>query len=370
MNDLRQALESAVEQHDQPDDSVVSTQTPAERIEPAGDDGKPPIVDASDKKPAAPEPKQPATTPAPAKQASSEKPSKESVSQDGTPAQKGMKPPVSWRPEAREKWGTVDPAIQAEVHRRDKEVSEALRTSADSRKFHQEFNQLTAPYQQFFAAEGSNPMEGYKYYLQTAALFRVGAPQAKAQAVAQIVRQYGIDIRMLDDALAGVMQGQGNGQSQPQVDPAFAQLQQQFSPVIEYVNSLKAREQQIVGQNDQKLSQTLEEFASDPANEFFEDVREDIADILEMAARRGTSMSLQDAYSRAIMLHPTIGKIVEQRKLATSLQSQNAAAQRARNAAVSVPSSGAPSHSGTGNQGTDLRSTIVAAMDDALSTQR
>jgi predicted nucleic acid-binding protein len=171
---------------------------------------------------------------------------------------------------------------------------------------------------------------------------------------------------MLDQALAAHFQGgqppQGGQPAQAQ-DPRFTQLQQQFAPVIDFVNGLRQRQEQVLQETDQTLSQTLEEFASDPANEFFDDVKDDVADILDMAARRKQSLSLQDAYNRAIMLHPTISKIVEQRKLAASLTTQNQAAQRARSAAVSVPSSGAPSQGSDRQAGDSVRSAIEAAFE-------
>jgi len=41
-----------------------------------------------------------------------------------------LKAPVSWKPEERELWGKMDPAQQAAVIRREREIDEGLRTSA------------------------------------------------------------------------------------------------------------------------------------------------------------------------------------------------------------------------------------------------
>lgn len=360
MSEVRDAIEAAVEKHE--GDSEKDTFDVSAREKPATPE--PPAPEREE-----PAPSEPTDKPAP--EPKSAKPSApppsdkgQQVSENQQPGQVKAKAPVSWRPEVREHWTKLDPSVQQEVMRREREVTDTLRQTTDARRFHTDFMQMAQPFMGFIAAEGSNPIQAANNMFQTAALLRVGSPQQKADVIANIVKSFSIDVGMLDQALAralGVAGGEQGGQRA--VDPAFQQLQQQFAPVIDYVNQLRSRETQIVQSTETRLGESLEAFMNDEANEFVHDVREDMADVLDMAAKRGTPMSLQDAYNRAILLHPTISKVVEQRKMASSLSGQSAAAQQARARAVSVSSSGAPSNSSTRDPGSSVRSAIEAAFE-------
>ena len=112
------------------------------------------------------------------------------------------------------------------------------------------------------------------------------------------------------------------------------------------------REQQVA----REAAQSVEAFIQ--AQEFGNDVREEMADILEVAARRGRDMTLEQAYNQAVRLHPTISKIVSQREQVS--QGARPLAQR-KIAASSVSGSapiGAPQQSAT-----DIRSAIEAAIE-------
>jgi hypothetical protein len=113
-------------------------------------------------------------------------------------------------------------------------------------------------------------------------------------------------------------------------------------------------------QEQQMQAQAGNEVSNFLANqEFAMDVKEDMADLIELAAKRGREMSIEEAYERATRAHPSISKILAKRDQATAAQSRNQVAQRARSAAVSV--SGAPSV-GTSSTGTgDLRSALENA---------
>ena len=58
----------------------------------------------------------------------------------------------------------------------------------------------------------------------------------------------------------------------------------------------------------------------DSQNEFYNDVRSDMADLLDMAANRGRQMSMQDAYNTACAAHPQISKVMAGRQAQQSVQ--------------------------------------------------
>lgn len=93
----------------------------------------------------------------------------------------------------------------------------------------------------------------------------------------------------------------------------------------------------------QRLRSEVEKFSE--SHEFFGDVREEMADIIEVAKRRGLSISYEDAYSRACALHPEISPVLEQRKAAERAKATKASTQQSRLASSSVRSAPAVSSS-------------------------
>jgi hypothetical protein len=249
------------------------------------------------------------------------------ATQQAAPAQAGFeKPPASWTPVAREKWAGLDPEVRSEVYRREREHQQYMQQSAGSRQFVEAFERTIKPFEQFIAAEGANPLQAVQNLMQTAAQLRVGAPAAKAQLVAQIVQQYGIDIGMLDSALAAGPQQRQQPQAQQFRDPRVDQILQQQQ------QSQQMQEQQI----EEAIGGELQTFAADPAHEFFQDVRGIMADLVEVAAKQGVVLSVDDAYERACQINPQVRTIITQRSQASNAGTLTQAALRAKRAASSV----------------------------------
>jgi hypothetical protein len=188
--------------------------------------------------------------------------------------------------------------------------------------------------------------------MELSSKLRFGTQPEKAALAAQIIRNYGVDVNALADALDGrpVQQGQQQGQqaqqmmTDPRVDQLLAQLQ-----------GLTQSRQEAV---QQKALGEVESFGSD--KEFFADVREDMADILEVAARRNIDLSLEQAYERACKMQPDIAKVLEAREAAQRAGTGRRSTQQARAAASSVR--GSPG-SGPSPQPDNLRGAIEAAIE-------
>lgn len=270
------------------------------------------------------------------------------------PAPAAPRAPNSWKPEEREEWSKMSAAQQAAVLRREREIDQGLRTSAEARRFHEEFNQMVQPFQAMIQAENSNPVQAVRNLFATAYGLRNAPPPQKAQIVAQIVKNFGVDVNLLDSALVGAL---------PPPNPVLQQVEQMVEQRLAPLREFEQLRQQSTQRVQDEVANELETFSQDPKNEFFEDVRDDIADILEINARRGRKMTLQDAYDRAIMQHPTISRIVEQRRLAQRVTDETSAARRARGAAASV--SGAPSDSVNDSPPDSIRGALEHAIDKA-----
>ena len=256
-----------------------------------------------------------------------------------------LRAPQSWKPLAREKWSSVPPEAQQEILRLDKEVRQTMQEAAPARKFAAEFQQTVAPFEGMIRAEGSNPLQAIGNLLQTAAALRTAPPTHKAQLVAGLIKTFGVPIEDLDSILAGEQAQGGRQQAQPQP--------QQFrDPRLDAL--LTQREHHI----RQQVSTELAEF--EKTHEFFDDVRDDMADLVAMAHQRGVALTTEEAYNKAIRLHPELSKVLEQREAAKAAANAQASTQRTRAAASSVKSQ--PAGPVEPAQPDDLRSVIKAAM--------
>lgn len=278
------------------------------------------------------------------------------------PAPQAIKAPVSWRPEVREKFGALPPEVQAEVNRREREVEAGMREASESRRFHGEFANAVRPYEAMIRAEGGTPVQAAAQLFGTAYMLRTGSPPQKAQLVAQMIQAFGIDVTVLDDILSKNMTEIGSAQAQ---DTSLAYIQKELAPIKQFMGQLTGMQTNVANRRQQDAQAEIDAFVNDPKNEFYEDVKDDIATLLELAAQRNQKMTLQDAYQRATMLHPSISDIIANRRIETQAQRQTAAARRSRDASASIPSGGAPEQQQGVTKPKDLRSAIEAAWDTA-----
>lgn len=250
-----------------------------------------------------------------------------------------LKAPAQWKPGAREKWGGIDAEVKAEVVRREREFQTHLQQSAGLRDFVSSFENIVRPYEMFIRAENSTPLQAVSNLFQTAAELRVGTPISKANMVAALCQQYAIDLNMLDGALAqrfGVAGGNAQGGVQQVQQPAVYQ-DPRVDQILAYQAMVMQRQQE---QEHAEIATETQRFAE--ANEFFEDVRQDMADMIEIAARRGQVLTVADAYEKACQLNPEVAKIRASRQSTGNSRGLTQAALRAKRAASSVKGESSP----------------------------
>lgn len=260
--------------------------------------------------------------------------------------------PASWKKEAKGEWAALPLQARQEIHRREMEVQKVLNDTAPIRQEIQQFKEAVSPYMARIQSLGATPIQAVSHLLQADYSLATGTPQQKAQFIDKLLQDYNVDIAELDSAIARRLGGQPQQQSQG-FDPnqisqlVQQQLQQALAPIYQ---QRQQQEQQIV----QQATTTVEQMSLDPKYPHFEEVRQDMADLVEMSARRGVALTLEQAYSRAVAMNPELSAMQQ----ATQL---NQRAQRAAAAAASVSGApvggGAQSHVTTGN----LRADIEAA---------
>lgn len=270
------------------------------------------------------------------------------------------KAPQSWRAPSREKWAKIDPDIQQEIMKRERETTRVLGETAHARQLANQFQQVINPYQARLQSFGMEPLAAIQELLRADYLLSSAPKAQRAQYMAKLINDYGVDVHELDLALAG------KGPADP-VDSRVEQLlQQRLAPFQQYIQAQQQREQQYEQKSAEEVNQSIETMATDPKYPYFEDVRLDMADIVEMGAKRGLYLSLDEAYNRAIAMNPEVSKQVATQRQAEAKKAAalaaNAKAQKALGASVSV--GGAPGGVPSGaSEATDRRSTIAAAFD-------
>lgn len=272
--------------------------------------------------------------------------------------QREERAPQSWKPETRQHWQALPAEVRSEIARREGEFTRVMQETAEARRFSDAVMKTIAPYEMFIKAENSNPIQAIDNLMSTAARLRTGTAPEIAGLVSQLVQQFGVGrfgpgfIEALDQALVG---------QTPKEDPREVQirrqLEQEIAPVKQFMNQFQQMQQH---QEMQMQAAAGNEVGSFLANhEFAMDVKDDMADLIELAQKRGREMSLEEAYERACRAHPSIGKIFAKRDQSSQAQSTNQVAQRARSASVSV--SGAPARGSSAPDTGDLRSALENA---------
>lgn len=251
----------------------------------------------------------------------------------------GLRPPESWKPQVKEHWKTLPPQVQAEIIRRERQVEGVMKDAAGNKQIAEGMNYLMNQYQDVFKGENTHPFQTIANLLNISRTLRGAPPPQRAQLMAQVIQQYEIDLSLLDQALAYNVKNapQRNGENQFQ-----QMMQRQLAPLYEQVRRLSAGQPQP--QNDPQnaeLQAQVDAFAANPENEYFEVLRDDVADILEGGARRGQKISLDEAYERAMLMNNDLAPLVAQKRLKAAAAAQNGpAAEAARRAGLSV--TGAP----------------------------
>jgi hypothetical protein len=346
-DDLRGDIEAAFRQHatDEKDEPTKAAPAPAPEPAAAPTEGDGRVRDSSGRF-------APKTGDAPVQAPTAAQAPATQEGQAFTPAPQPpeLKAPASWTPQARERWAALDPEVRAEVHRREGELQTVLQRSASARQFTEAFEQVMRPYEVFIRQENSNPLQAVQNMMQTAATMRVGTAQQKAETVAGIIRNFGVDIEQLDSLLAGQLPPQGSQRQQEFRDPRFDQF--------------LAAQQALIQQNESRQMQTIHQevqaFAS--GHEFYADVQPIMADLMAIRAKQGQALDLEGAYKLACGMHEGVAATIAQRAASSQNAGQSQAVLRAKRAAASVKGDPTPHTGATVPKDDSVRSSIEAAI--------
>ena len=278
------------------------------------------------------------------------------------PAAPDLKPPASWKPEAREKWAGVDPDIRAEVHRREGEFQRALHGSAQARQFQDAFERVVAPYELFIRQENSNPLQAVQNLMQTAASLRTDTAPNVVTMMTGLITQFGVGrfgeqfLNALDTALGRARDSGWTGAAAPTGVPQFRDPR---------LDQFLAQQQQYLAQQAQREEGQMREQlrAFGDSHEFYRDVAGLMADLVEVRARRGEAPDLEKVYAEACKMHEGVSTILAQRTAAAKASSNSQAVLRAKRAAASVKGDTTSDTGATVPKNDSIRAAIEAAFE-------
>lgn len=239
---------------------------------------------------------------------------------------KSVAAPQSWTAASKAKWSAIPPDIQAEIAKREEEVTKGFSRHDEERNFGKQLKDVINPYMPIINAEGGNPAAAVRDLLNTAYQLRTGTPQQKSALIREIARVYGADLTQLQPSPAAY------------VDPQVQSLQER----LENIERQKQQESQYQQQQHQASIQSeVSAFASDPAYPHYETVKAHMAALL----RGGVVDNLKDAYDQAVYARPDIRS--------TLLAQQHADAETKRRAEIKTKTQAArhASSSVTGSPG-------------------
>jgi hypothetical protein len=253
--------------------------------------------------------------------------------------------------EAREEWKNVPDSVKKEISKREKDFNDGIVQYSSQAKRADQMDATLAPYQQYLQMNGG-PGQAMQALLNTGSGLQMGSPMQKAQIVSNLIQQFGVDIKTLDNMLVG---------EQPTEQQAGEQqfnqmLDQRLAPLRQQLDHFQQRDQQVAQQAQAQVAGEVHAFQANPANEFYSDVQGQMADLLDMAANRGQAMTMDEAYKTACLTHPQISQIVQNR-------TNQAQVDQKRTAASSI--SGTRGGSGGNNPSTST----AQALNDAWDAQ-
>ena len=267
-----------------------------------------------------------------------------------------IKAPVDWGPKDREAWSSIPRHLQDKVMQREKDMAAMMQDTSTARKTHEQFNTLTQQYGSVLSGVmGNTPMETVGNLFSTVAGLRMGSPIQKAQIITDLINDFGVDINTLDSALVG----QAPSQEQSQSQEVQRLVQEQMAPFQEMMGQQNAYKQQQQEQQAQAANNEVRDFAA--RAEFIGDVRHQMADLIDMGAARGETMTMERAYSLACMSNPHIQSVLQGRQKKAQLAAGNNNMATKRAAASSIGGQRIGVGGGTGAM--SMRDTIASAWD-------
>lgn len=241
-----------------------------------------------------------------------EEEAEEVVEQEAEPVEdvKLNRPPSTWTPEAKSIWKDLPPRARQEILKREEDGMRGVSQMRERASYGERLQQIINPYTPLISAQGSTPEQTIQSLLNTAYRLNTASPKEKAELLLETAKRYGADMSVF-----------GNPQAVTAASPADSKIR-------ELEEKLARFEQSTVQVKQTEAMNKIEAFAN-AENEsgelkypYFENVRNQMAVLIEAAHHEGRTLSLEEAYDAAVWSHP------DTRRLMMTAQSSDAERKR------------------------------------------
>jgi hypothetical protein len=231
-------------------------------------------------------------------------PDKQILSQD--------KAPSSWTPKARESWAALPENVRQEVLRREEDSIKGIRQLQDQTAPYMQFAQTLEPFIKEAFENKADPGQYIGNVMQAERRLRTGTAEERFSSLVEIAEGYGIPLRkIINDAVGQeIIPHPSMNQNKQQIP---AEVQRELEEARQFRQTYQSSQQET----NAKL---IDDFRKD--KEFFEDVREDMAVLMEA----GRATTLDDAYTKACRMNPAVWDVIAERESKPALSDKQKAA--------------------------------------------
>lgn len=200
-------------------------------------------------------------------------------------------PPKTWRAEAAAEWAKLPETVKAEIRKREEDAFRGIEGYKEAATYGNSIREVMRPYEAVLAQHNIDPKQQIAGLMNSHYTLAFGAPEAKAELIRTIFRDYKIDPR-------SVFGGQDSDEP-AYIDPAVKALQDELTAL----KSERARETQTRQQQERAENQRQVEafFADKEKYPYAEELGNDMALLIE----RGVCKTLQEAYEKALWGNPS-----------------------------------------------------------------
>lgn len=280
--------------------------------------------------------------------ASKEAPIEEPVAKDGDKREILVqdKAPSSWTPKVREEWATLPESVRTEILRREEDSIKGVQQMREQMAPYTQFAQTLDPFIKEAYAANTDPGHYIGNVMAAERRLRIGSPAERFNALVEIAEGYGIPLRKVINESVGQ-------EIVPELKPAIPpEIQKELDESRQFrQNFAQSREQEA----NSALQKEIDLFKKD--KEFFDDVVEDMAVLLQ----GGRAKDLQDAYDKAIRLHPEIEEILAERRSTVPLSEKQKAAAKLKGTSSNSAEAGREKFDDDDDLGTTIRKAMAEA---------
>lgn len=277
---------------------------------------------------------------------------KSKVSTDAQATQEGEtkslltheKPPQSWSPKARERWGEIPEDLRQEIIRREEASAVGVRQLQESFAPLRNFAQGLSPFIQEALQHQIDPGEYIGRVMTFERSLRSGTSDQKMGALIQLADQYQIPLRQI------LAEAIGKDVLPPPAQQLPPEVQRELAEARQFRQQVMQTQQQV--QQTQDDPPELKQFAE--KHPYFGDVRMVMADLIES----GVCKDLESAYDEACWRNPGVREVLlEQKNKGSQQQDRQKAA--AKVGATTGSADGPKTE--TFDDGDDLHATVRKA---------